>query len=241
MEVPKPLLRSLGLTRAEAKVYLAALELGEASIQSLARKSGVKRTSIYNFIDKLKERQIIIETTKGKRNVYSATHPERLAETLKMAMVEFDRALPKLNEIHRRSKTKPQVTFFEGYEGIKEVYSDTLREKKPIVGWSDWEHMKATMESFLTDYPVERAKRGISLHTIARESNEAREVSVKDQSVLRRTKFLKSNEFKTEINIYGNKVAVMSFRSSPPFAVIVEDTDTAETLRTVWHELWQRI
>ena len=34
---------------------LAALELGEATMQDLARKSKVKRTSIYNFIDKLKE------------------------------------------------------------------------------------------------------------------------------------------------------------------------------------------
>ena len=84
MEIPTSLLNSLGLSDAEGRVYLAALELGEASIQQLSRKSGVKRTSIYNFIDKLKERQVITETRKAKRSVYSAVHPAQLAEMLKL-------------------------------------------------------------------------------------------------------------------------------------------------------------
>ena len=47
------LIQTLGLSEHEAAVYLAALELGEANIQEISRKSGVKRTSIYNFIDTL--------------------------------------------------------------------------------------------------------------------------------------------------------------------------------------------
>ena len=40
------LTEALGLSEAELAVYLAALELGEAQIQDISRKSGVKRTSI---------------------------------------------------------------------------------------------------------------------------------------------------------------------------------------------------
>lgn len=44
----------LGMPDAEARVYLTALELGETSIQGLARKSGVSRSTIYTFIEGLK-------------------------------------------------------------------------------------------------------------------------------------------------------------------------------------------
>ena len=43
------LIKSLGLSEAEIAVYLATLELGQANVQEISRKSGVKRTSIYNF------------------------------------------------------------------------------------------------------------------------------------------------------------------------------------------------
>ena len=40
-------LKSLGIEEKQAKVYLACLELGTATIQELADKSKVKRTSIF--------------------------------------------------------------------------------------------------------------------------------------------------------------------------------------------------
>ncbi len=47
--------------------------------------------------------------------------------------------------------------------------------------------------------------------------------------------------FKTEINIYGNKVAFISFRSREPFAVLIEDEGITETLRTAWKEIWGKL
>ena len=41
--------------------------------------------------------------------------------------------------------------------------------------------------------------------------------------------------------IYGDKVAIMSFRSAPPFGILIEDSGIAETLRVGWQELWKRL
>src|SRR3989344_276954 len=72
------LVKTLGLSEGELSVYLAALELGQANIQDISRKSGTKRASTYNFIDALKERQLISEIKKGRRKLYSAPyHPAR--------------------------------------------------------------------------------------------------------------------------------------------------------------------
>jgi len=238
----KNALKSLGFSDSETRVYLAALELGEATMQDLARKSGVKRTSIYNFIDHIKESGLITLTRRKRRILYSAIHPKQLLEIQKQHLLEFEQTLPELTAIYNKYPQKPKVTFYEGREGIKEVYADTLREQRPIVAWSDWDHMESALGSdFYKSYPVERAKRHIPFSTITRDSKIARDISLKNEAHLRKMKFIKAQELKTEINIYGNKVALMSFRNNPPFAVLIENDGIAETLRTAWQELWERI
>lgn len=235
------LLASLGLTDSEGRVYLAALELGSASIQALAQKSGVKRTSIYGFIHKLRERQILTETKSGKRLFYSAAHPQQLSENLRTRVRELESAMPELLAIYNASESKPSVTFHEGIEGIKEVYTDALRAGKPIYAWTDWEHMLPLMGEFLREYPKERARRGISLAQITRESPEGRRVAKRDKLENRESKFVSCAPLRTEIMIYGSKVAIMSFRSRMPFGLLIDDAGTAATLKLSWDQLWRRL
>jgi hypothetical protein len=58
---------------------------------------------------------------------------------------------------------------------------------------------------------------------------------------LRETRFIQDVDFATEIDIYGDKVALMSFRGDKPMAVVIEDTDIATTLRAVWGKLWSHL
>src|SRR3989344_5545561 len=96
MEISENLLTTLGFDHMQAQVYLAALELGEATMQALARKSGVNRSTIYTFIDDLKDRGYILETQKNKRRIYSAVHPEHLVGMQKTRLTELQNILPEL-------------------------------------------------------------------------------------------------------------------------------------------------
>jgi sugar-specific transcriptional regulator TrmB len=238
----KLLLRDLGLTEDQAKVYLAALELGQANMQDLAHKSGVKRTSIYNFIKELLAKGLIVTAKKRKRTVYSAIHPKQLVEVEKARLNELHRVLPELLAIYNKSSTKPRVTFYEGVDGIKEVLLDMLKEKQPVSAFSDFKQMAATFGDYYFDvFPPERARRGIVSKNIVPDTSKARELAQKDARYLRETKFLPVADLKTEINIYGNKVALNSYPSDPPFAVIIEDENIARTLRTIWEQLWKKL
>lgn len=238
----KSLLKSLSLSEVQAALYSAALELGESNMQDLARKSGVKRTSIYNFIDELKERGLIIETKLKKRKIYSAVHPQQLLEIERIRITELEQVLPELLAIQNKSKTKPRVTFYEDIEGIKEVYADMLKEGTEIVAFEDLEHMQIALpKSFYEYFPSERARRDIPFKSILRDSPEARRLAQKNSRLLRQSKFLASADWKTEVNIYGDKVALMSFRAKIPFCVLIDDQDIATTLRSVWQKLWDNL
>ncbi len=57
----------------------------------------------------------------------------------------------------------------------------------------------------------------------------------------RESRFIDSEEFGTEINVFGNKVAFFSFRKDLPFGVLIEDAGIASALRVAWQELWNRL
>lgn len=239
-KISKNLLQSLNLTEAQARVYLASLELGQATVQALAKKSGVKRSTIYTFLDELKERQLLTETRKGKRNLFSAANPAQLIEHEKNRLTEIQALLPELLAIHNKSRTKPRVTFFEGVQGVKEVYTDTLRDKKDMVGWSDYEYSKKVLGPYYNQYAKERAQRGIWYSGIVRDTSAARERFTSSSKQWREIRLSKiSDDIVTETYIYGDKVAHISFRSSPVFAVIIEDPAITRTLRAIWKFSWE--
>ncbi len=241
IKLSKQLITSLNLTEAEAAVYLAALELGQANMQQLARKSGVKRTSIYNFIDELKERHLITETKKNGRSLYSATSPERLVEIEKARLQELSDTLPQLLAIQNSEKTKPKVTFHEGFEAVREIYDDFVKEDKPIIAWSEFNESKKATGTLFEEQAVRRSRKNVTVQWITTDTPEAHAFTKHDYGLLRETKFVKSGKFKTKIVVYGNKLALLSYHANPPYVVLIEDQDIADTVKGLWEELWQRL
>ena len=236
------LLETLGLSGAEVAVYLATLELGQGHIQDISRKSGVKRTSIYNFIDQLKERQLLTEIKKGKRKLYLASDPRSLIDQSRSRTTSLERLIPQLLAVSNSVHNKPRVSFYEGVDGMKEVYAMTLRDKQTIYSWEDFDRMFAMLGNFFNTYPVERTKKKIPFRSIIRDTKFARDfVATNNERLMRDSRFISSEEFGTEINIFGKKVAFFSLRKDFPFGVVIEDEGIAKTLMVAWTELWNRL
>lgn len=238
--ISKQLLKSLNLSADEAAVYLSAMELGQATIQALAKKSGVKRTTIYHFLDHLMERGLIQSTRKKKRNVFSAIHPKQLVALEQVRMKELESLMPSLMAVYNRSQTKPQVTFYEGIEGIKEALADIITVSKPMIGWADFSFRQSILGNFFSTFATERARRNITYQAITRDTPEARSWGERNTGHLRSFKYIQSDPFNTETVVYGNHVMFLSYQKNA-FAVVIEDQNVAATLRIAWQQLWDRL
>ena len=94
------LVRQYGLGENEAKLYIAALELGEASVQDMAKKAGVKRTSIYYMLDELESKGVLTTTKRNKKTYYIAASPTDLLKSLRSRLAEFEKTAEVLEQ-HR--------------------------------------------------------------------------------------------------------------------------------------------
>jgi sugar-specific transcriptional regulator TrmB len=114
------------------------LELGEASVQEIAEKAGVNRSTTYLMIESLQRRGLVSEFEAGSKTQLIAENPERLIATVvdELAGVEarkqkLHEALPHLLAMFR-SSDKPIVRYFEGAEALGQVREEIGRTREPI-------------------------------------------------------------------------------------------------------------
>jgi DNA-binding response OmpR family regulator len=74
-------LAEFGLTKNQAKIYIALVTLGVASASEIAATSRIRREEVYRLIPELEKRGIITKKLKAPRK-YSATNPEPAIQIL---------------------------------------------------------------------------------------------------------------------------------------------------------------
>ena len=84
-------LQEIGLNEKEAKVYLAALELGQSVVQDIAKKAGVNRATTYFVIEGLMKMGLMSSFHKGKKQYFVAADPDRLIRVVEQEKGSIER------------------------------------------------------------------------------------------------------------------------------------------------------
>ncbi|MFA6039845.1 MAG: helix-turn-helix domain-containing protein [Candidatus Peribacteraceae bacterium] len=236
------LLRSVGFDEKEASLYLHGLEVGSAPASDYAQGTGLNRITAYNTLEGLVRRGSFTMEKKVRGKWYAPIAPDALAQEARQNVDLLERALPELASLRGAAFLKPAVRFFEGWEGIRHVYDDTLTAKTELLNFANSAEVRRFWPGYDEEYVGQRVKRRIHLRGIAPDDAAGRKVHGEDRGRLREIRLVpaKDFDFTNEINIYDHKVAICSF--GPPremFGVIIESREVAETQRQVFEMAWR--
>lgn len=239
MEI-RQILEQLGLEGKKADVYLAALELGSSSVIEISKKAGIKRTTCYDIIQDLIREGLISETSKGKKRLFVGEDPEKIQRNLKNKERLFSEILPQLQSIHNMRGSKPKIRFYEGKEGLREVYEDTIKHGGEILGFASYDIINVLGKEWADEYLRKRVTAGIHARgMIPGTEPMMRDFISKDQEQRRSTKVIdpKKYPFSIEINVYGhNRVALMSAKEE--MGLIIEGTEIHNTMKLIFQLIW---
>jgi sugar-specific transcriptional regulator TrmB len=239
---------SLGLSEKEAKVYLAALDLGPETVQKIAQKAGVNRPTAYVQIESLKEKGLMSQFEKGKKTFYVAESPERLSsllnafeKELEFKRAETSRILPALLDVFAGAGERPKVRFLEGVEGLKTIQQEFLKSKeKKIYGFTNLDELFKLIPDQDT-YSKKRASSGIESFMIYTKKDGPVE-NASDVKRLRTAKFmsLEKMPIRADLSIFDNKIILANYKSKP-VGIIIENEGMAETLKAMFKFIWDSI
>ncbi|MDP2691777.1 MAG: hypothetical protein Q8O95_05245 [bacterium] len=142
--------------------------------------------------------------------------------------------------MEQESSWKPSVTYFEGVEGLRDIYQDMISTGKAIRGWTDIELIRNTIgQQYMDDFIQRRIENNIETFAIMPDNPTNREYSKKKEK--RQTKLVKHFPLEGEIRIYGNKVGAISFDKKTPVGFIMEGKTMAEIYRSIFELAWNEI
>ena len=231
-------LEKIGLNAKEAEVYMALLELGVASVLSIAKKAGLKRPTTYLVLDELERRGLVSQIPQAKKTLYTAESPDRLVVDLNKKGELLKRFLPELLAVHNAKKEKPQVQLFQGKEGVLSVYDKIFAtgEVRFFATLGDLEKVLPQV----TKEVVHRAK----THTL-----KVREILTGTQTDAAYMKRVVQDDFYairlvppgqkflTDNALFGNSVAFFSF-TTQVFAVVITSKEIVGSLSALYEMAW---
>ncbi len=239
------ILQAAGLPDKQSQLYLAGLERGSAPASAYAKATGLNRITAYHVLEELVERGLFTKVRKERSQWYSPVAPEFLALEARKNADALQRSLPELRSLRGVQYRQPHVRFFEGWEGVRHVYEETLRAQGEILNFANSAVVRKFWPAYDLEYVAERVKRGIHLRGIAPDDAAGRKVHGEDREKMREIRLVpaKDFDFTNEINIYGHSVAICSFASgqsgSDMFGVIIESKEVAETQRQIFEMAWR--
>jgi len=132
-------LKSVELSDIEARLYLTLLKTGPTSVRDLAQTNGIKRTTVYVYIDQLVEKGLIIRLIRGSKKLVAANEPENLKalvdEKLKRAQEvqhDFPTILKRLSTSlpYEKPSVDSEIKNYQGRNSVKSLYLEALKAKE---------------------------------------------------------------------------------------------------------------
>jgi len=240
MEI-KDVLNTLGIEGKKADVYLMCLEKGGATAYEIAKIVGLKRPTVYDILYTLTKEGLVYLVPKKGVTYFYPSDPERILHQLKEKERVFVSALPRLHELYTSPKQKPNIRYFEGEEGIKTMYQDSLNSltKKDEILLYCGEDILKYLPAYAAEYVAERVKKNIHVRGIYKKTPEVMQYMVNNEKELRQVKILEEKDFalNNEINIYKNKVAIASY-GKEMFGMIIESDEISKAQRAIFELAW---
>lgn len=236
--VEEKILQDLGLTGIEAKVYLAAIELGSDSVLRIAKKAEVKRPTAYVALDNLVEKGFVSKIEKGNKTHYTAEDPNIILNKYKTKVANFVDLLPYFRAKYNKG-AKPKIKFYEGAGALREVYNQMLFPSDEILFFgADLAKLERQLPESFRDW-VKIVEQNPKKNY--REINQYDKVAVnyiKKSKNQKRVRFMpKELIVMTDSVITNDKFFIVSLDNL--FGVLIESEDIAKTYKSLFELAWR--
>lgn len=243
-------LEKLGLSEKEAKVYLASLELGPASVQQIATKADILRPTTYLILESMLKKGLMTTAEKGKKTLFTAEPPEQLdkfldhqVHALEDVRADLQKVLPDLEAVYNLTGERPKVRFYDGIAGLDASEDDLYRnlsEKDVMYSFTPLDEAERTFPDTRTAQPAKRLELGVWAYVIyTREAGALPNATSKREK--RKARFLPKDKFPFRglVTIVPGKRVQIAHCLGRQFGVLIEDAEIANSFKIIWDLAWE--
>lgn len=233
------ILKEIGLTEAQIKVYLTLLELGTTKTGPIIQKTGLSGSVVYRAIEELIKKGLVSCTIKAKTKHFAATEPKNLLRLWEDKKTRIEEALPEL-EAKQKPAEKQETKMYLGWKGIQTAYNsifDVLPKGSEYITFATiTRNEPENVAIFFKNFHRKRLAMNYRVKLIA--NKEDKNEFIKKYGLLPgiETRFV-ADFAPTGITIYGDNTLIVTFEENP-MAIIITSKQIAEHFRNIFYKMW---
>ncbi|MFA5992495.1 MAG: helix-turn-helix domain-containing protein [Candidatus Pacearchaeota archaeon] len=237
-------LKEIGLTDAEIKVFVELSKVESAMASEIAEKVGIYRTNTYDILESLIEKGLVSYIIKANRKHFLASKPEKLLsylkekeEKIKNQETQIQELIPILLSLKQSKQEELKAEIYKGKEGLKTLLNDMLNVKKEIyyLGYS------AITQKILPDYfeSWQRKRINLKIKRIILAKEQMRNSEAIDQPMTQ-IKYL-PDQFNIPISImiYEKKIWVLIPSENDHISLLIESEKMTKSFLNYFNQLWK--
>ncbi len=238
------LLREIGLSEVEVKVYCSLLSLGSTSAGKIIQDTNLHRKNTYDALNRLIEKGLVTYVVEQHRKYFQAKDPENLLRFLEekknkltTQQREIERELPLLKQQFLTLPHEIVSEIYRGLEGIKTILKECLNAKEVLfIGATG--AVEDRLPYFWPQYNKEREKKKVLWKLLL--VHEAQNKPITKSKYYQYKILPKILSGPNVIYIYGETIANVLWLEKP-VAFVIKHKALAESYRKYFNYLWKTI
>jgi len=249
-------LNKLGFSEKEIVIYLAATSLGTSTAGSLAKRTGVSRSTVYMALDRLVNKGLVVADYQETTTYFIVENPQKITELFVKEEQELagkkklaEKVVREMTPIYqRRGKAVPKIKFYYGKKDLLKMMEENLDAwvKSTIeidperVWWAYREELfsEEWMPFLMKIVEPYRQKKNYSVRTLAKISHP----DDKKYADFREVRYI-PKEYQIaggRLWIMGEYVAMFYEETEPALALVIHDRVLAQMQRSMLQFMWRR-
>lgn len=171
-------LRKIGLTDGEIRVYKALINLGKSSTGGIMKKSGISSSKVYLILDKLIQKGLVSFIIENNVKKFQITNPqsiigylEKQKQELNAIEKDFEKVVPQINSM-LGTYEEESAQVYKGMRGIRVAFENLLEELEKgeeycFFGISKEEMSNKQVLNFFQNWHAKRIAKGVHVKGIA--------------------------------------------------------------------------
>ena len=240
----KEILRDIGLTETEIKVYHGLLSRGVTSAGKLVEETGLHRKNVYEALNRLIEKGLVTYVLENKVRYFQQKNPENLLHYLEekkakidLDKLELEKELPILKQKFSSLTPEIEAQIYRGNEGIKTILQECLKYQEILFIGATGD-VEKKLPYFWPHYNQKREKLKCRWKLLL--VHESRHKPITQSKYYEYKVLPKILSGQTVIYIYGDYIANVLWLEKP-LAFVVKHKSLADNYRKYFHYLWDTI
>jgi len=242
------LLKKIGLTEGEIKVYQALIHLRQSSVGLIIKESKISASKVYVILDKLIDKGLVSYIVENNIKQFSPTNPENILELIAQQEKELEETKQESKQIIKQlakdlgKYQTESAQIYKGYPGIKTAIFNIISELDSkndylFFSVSKNEFSQAT-EILFNQVALKRKEKEINSRGICDTNIKTEMNKLKHQKDLK----FKFYDLTLPISIsIGTTKIIMVLYGPTPIGFEITSKQITQNFRTYFEKLWKNI